>query len=89
MKVMQFSITAEKSIPAIDQLGGRYFVVGLCDGREVSLWAAWMVVNSGCVEFRDSKDELLLALPPGSWVHAYAASIADGAPVMVERLVAP
>lgn len=84
--------------------GNYCWMVVLPDGREAQIAAGRVTVDAGVLqvwqthaggqEFPDESrpldpPQLLLALPPGSWVNAYAASVLDTSPVCVLHVAAP
>lgn len=58
--------------------GSRYWVIGLNDGREMSLHAEEVTVSeTGVIAAVNSEGGLDLVLPAGQWTHCYAASVWD------------
>jgi len=69
--------------------GNRYFGIILEDGRTLYVYADFLYFESGVLlALRESGDKikhLNLALPPGQWKTAYAASTFDGSPVAIDH----
>lgn len=92
MKPLQFSI--DRQDDSCGKWGRYYWIVGLPDGRELSVYADHVELHSGVLCFvshaTDTRPETTtLALPAGAWAHYYGASVIDGSPVSIERLAAP
>jgi hypothetical protein len=101
--VMAFSVDrGDSDGPGPARYGAKFWGIGLPDGREVMCSADRAeVTSSGALVMwqqttlvgdldREPTDPLvLIALPAGSWLHVYAASVMDGTPVAVDGLDAP
>lgn len=70
--------------------GKQYWIVGLGDGREMTLWADEIQINDGCLEAWQTEKtidpQLAFSLAPGIWLYAFEANPLDGLPCCVQSL---
>jgi hypothetical protein len=71
---------------AVSQAGGTYWCVGLKGKarQKVRLWGRKVNVEDGSLVVYDPQERVTLAFAPGEWTFAYAASVLDGSPAVVE-----
>lgn len=98
MKAMMFGTDN----PGATGRGRYYWLIGLADGRELSVHAEYLrTTAAGAVEAvcirgwsldkpeGDGIEQVLLSIAPGAWAHWYGASLLDGSPVIVEKIYPP
>lgn len=73
--------------PGRESYGRRYWVVDRPDGGYISVHANRVELSAGHLAFYggDDPEYMTFALPPGQWTAFYAAAVADGSPVAVDR----
>lgn len=79
--------------PSARSQGRCYWLVGLNDGREISLWCDSVEIDEGCLEAWQTENviepKLGFVLAPGTWIYAFEANPIDGRPICVDRIPDP